>query len=51
MLHISAALTLAVAKSWNELPEEVLEADTITSFKIHLDKYLDKERMEGNGPK
>ena len=33
-----------------ELPEEVVEAGTITIFKRHLDRYMDREGVEGFGP-
>lgn len=31
---------------WNELPEEVVEAETITTAKMHLNAYVDK-RFKG----
>lgn len=31
---------------WNELPEEVLEAGTIPTFKIHLNRYMDRNNIE-----
>ena len=35
---------------WNELPEVVLEAGTILSFKKRLDSYMGKMGNEGYGP-
>ena len=35
---------------WNKLPEEVVEAGTILSFKKHLDSYMGKMAIEGYGP-
>ena len=34
---------------WNELPEVVVEAGTILSFKKHLDSYMGKMGIEGYG--
>ena len=39
-----------VVSVWNKLPEVVVEADTILSFKKHLDSYMDKMGIEGYGP-
>ena len=36
--------------AWNSLPGEVVEADTIVSFKGHLDKYINMMGIKGNGP-
>ena len=35
---------------WNLLPGEVVEADTIVSFKGHLDIYMNRMGIEGYGP-
>ena len=35
---------------WNKLPEVVVEAGTILSFKKHLDSYMSKMGIEGYGP-
>ena len=35
---------------WNKLPEVVVEAGTILSFKKHLDSYMDKMGIERYGP-
>lgn len=35
---------------WNQLPEEVVEAGTITTFKRYLDKYMDRKGLDGLGP-
>ena len=32
---------------WNSLLGEVVEADTIVTFKKHLDKYMNRMGMEG----
>jgi len=39
--------THRVVRVWNELPEEVVEAGTITTFQRHLDWYMDGERFRG----
>lgn len=31
---------------WKELPEEVVEAGRSTTFKIHLNKYMDRKALE-----
>ena len=33
------------------MPEEVVEADSITTFKRHLDRYTNRQRIEGFGPR
>ena len=35
----------------NALPEEVVEADSITTFKRHLDRYMNRQEIEGYGPR
>ena len=37
--------------AWNSLPGEVVEADTIVTFKGHLDKYMNRMGIEGYGPR
>ena len=39
-----------VREVWNKLPEGVVEAGTILSFKKHLDCYMGKMGIEGYGP-
>eukprot|EP00061_Rhincodon_typus_P014629 g41771.t1 len=39
-----------VVHVWNELPEKVEEAGTITTFKRHLDGYMSTKGLEGYGP-
>eukprot|EP00061_Rhincodon_typus_P009951 g33847.t1 len=39
-----------VVRIWNELPEEVVEAGTITTFNRHLDEYMNRKGLEGYGP-
>ena len=36
--------------AWNLLPGEVVEADTVVTFKGRLDKYMNKMGIEGYGP-
>eukprot|EP00061_Rhincodon_typus_P008266 g30725.t1 len=36
-----------VLSAWNMLPEKVVEADTIATFKKHLDEYMNKKGIEG----
>ena len=37
--------------AWNSLPGEVVEADTVVTFKGHLDKYMNEMGIEGYGPR
>lgn len=34
---------------WNERPDEAVEANTIATFKKHLDKYVDETCLNGYG--
>ena len=43
--------TQRVVGAWNSLPGEVVEADTIVTFKGHLDKYMNRMGIEGYGPR
>ena len=43
--------TQKVVRIWNLLPEKVVEAGTIATFKKHLDKYMDGKGLEGYGSK
>ena len=36
--------------AWNSPPGEVVEANTIVTFKGCLDKYMNRMGMEGYGP-
>ena len=45
-----AIFSQRVVSVWNELPEVVVEAGTILSFKKHLDNYMGKMVIEGYGP-
>ena len=36
---------------WNSLPREVMEADTLVTFKGRLDKYMNRMGIEGYGPR
>ena len=42
--------TQRVVGVWNKLPEAVVEAGTILSFKKHLDSYMGTMGIEGYGP-
>ena len=42
--------TQRVVSVWNKLPEVVVEAGTILSFKKHLDSYMVTMGVEGYGP-
>lgn len=35
--------TLRIVHIWHELPEETIEACTITTFKGNLDRYIDRK--------
>eukprot|EP00061_Rhincodon_typus_P011839 g37154.t1 len=39
--------TIWVVSAWHALPEEVVEANAITAFKKHLDKYTNRKGIEG----
>ena len=43
--------TQRVVGAWNLLPGEVVEADTIMTFKMCLDKYMNSIGIEGYGPR
>ena len=42
--------TQRVVGAWNTLPEEVVEAGILATFKRHLDGYMNREGIEGYGP-
>lgn len=42
-------LTQRAVGIWNELPEEVMLAEIVTTFQKHLDSYLNEQNMEGYG--
>lgn len=35
---------------WTEPPDEVVEAGTVTAFKILLDRYVERKGLVGFGP-
>ena len=41
ILQRSNFFSIRVVNSWNQLPEEVISAKTVNSFKNRLDKYID----------
>ena len=41
--------TQRVITVWNELPVEVVEASSVVSFKVKLDRYMDRKGVEGYG--
>ena len=43
--------TQRVVGAWNSLPGEVVETDTIVSFKGRLDKYMNRMGIEGYDPR
>ena len=45
-----AIFSQRVASVWNKLPEVVVEAGTILSFKKRLDSYMGKMGIEGYRP-
>eukprot|EP00061_Rhincodon_typus_P012961 g39034.t1 len=38
-----------LVSGWNELPEKVVEADTIATFKKYLEKCMNRKGIEGYG--
>ena len=40
-----------VVGAWNSLPGEVVEVDTVVTFKGRLDKYMNRMGVEGYGPR
>lgn len=36
----------AMVNFWNDLPEEKMEADTISTFTIHLNRYLERKDVK-----
>ena len=43
--------TQGVVGAWNSLLGEVVEADTIVTFRGRLDKYMNNMGIEGYGPR
>ena len=43
--------TERVVGAWNTLLGEAVEADTVVTFKGHLDKYMNRMGIEGYGPR
>ena len=43
--------TQRVVGAWNLLPGEIVETDMIVSLKGHLDKYMNRMGIEGDGPR
>ena len=43
--------TQRLVGAWNLLPGEVVEADTVVTFKGRLDKYMNRMGIEGYGPR
>ena len=43
--------TQRVVGAWNSLLREVVEADTVVTFKRRLDKYTNEMGIEGYGPR
>ena len=41
--------TQRVISVWNELPVDVVEASSVVSFKVKLDRYMDRKGVEGYG--
>lgn len=35
-----------VVNVWNEMPDQVMEVNTVTMFKRHLHRYLDRKGAE-----
>jgi len=46
----SRFFTQRVVNVWNVLPDKVVEADSRTMFKRHLDRYMNRLGIEGYGP-
>ena len=49
-MYEASFFTQRVVGAWNSLPGEVVEADTIVTFKGRLDKYMKRMGIEGYGP-
>ena len=50
-MYEASFFTQRVVGARNSLPGEVVEANTIVSFKGHLDKYINRMGVEGYGPR
>ena len=43
--------TQRVVNAWNVLSDEVVEADSVTMLKGHLDRCMNRQGIEGHGPR
>lgn len=43
----SAVYAQRLVVFWNDLLEEVVETDTIRTFKMHLNRYFNRKSVEG----
>ena len=50
-MYEASFFTQRMVSAWNSLPGEVVEADTLVTFKGRLDEYMNRMGIEEYGPR